>query len=229
VADEQPQHLLNSFTGALEQRLAHRVVKKGAHSQPLVRALAETGFSYEHDGRRLDVNDYLNRQRVTGLMVIKDDTVVLERCQYGRGPATRFLSASMVKSFVGARIGIAVEEGRIRALDDLAQVYVPELAGNPYGETSIRDVLQMSSGVTRPLSRSCTRRFGTMAVSGGCWPMKARWARGRSFLRRGCGNRRPRNHMHRPLSRVRILAMGITSGYFREPDRDSRSSVCAAR
>ena len=147
VADEQPQYLLNSFSGALEQRLAHRVVQKGARSRPLASAPAETVFSYEHDGRRLDVNDYLNRQRVTGLMVIKDDTVVLERYQYGRGPATRFLSASMVKSFVGALIGIAVEEGRIRSLDDLAQVYVPELAGNPYGETSIRDLLQMSSGV----------------------------------------------------------------------------------
>lgn len=147
VLDEQPQQLLNSFSGALEQRLAHRGVRKGAHSMPLARASEETGFTYEHDGRRLDVNGYLNRQRVTGLMVIKDDAVVLERYQYGRGPATRFLSASMVKSIVGLLIGIAVEEGRIRSLDDWAQVYVPALAGNPYGETPIRDLLQMSSGV----------------------------------------------------------------------------------
>lgn len=147
VADDQPQHVLNSFSGALEQRLAHRVVRKSARSAPLVRAPAETVFTYVQDGRRLEVNDYLNRQRVTGLMVIKDDAVVLERYQYGRGPATRFLSASMVKSIVGMLIGIAVEEGRIRSLDDLAQVYVPALAGSPYGETPIRDLLQMSSGV----------------------------------------------------------------------------------
>lgn len=147
VADEQPQHLLNSFTGALEQRLPHRVVRKGPRSRPLASAPAETAFAYQHDGLRLAVNDYLDRQRVTGLMVIKDDTVVLERYRYGLGPATRFLSASMVKSIVGLLIGIAVEEGRIRSLDDLAQAYVPALAGNPYGETSIRDLLQMSSGV----------------------------------------------------------------------------------
>ncbi|WP_382323909.1 serine hydrolase domain-containing protein [Hydrogenophaga sp. UC242_50] len=147
VADEQPQHLLNSFSGALEQALAHRIVRKGAHSRPLARAPEETAFVYQHDGLRLGVNDYLDRQRVTGLMVIKDDTVVLERYQYGLGPATRFLSASMVKSIVGVLIGIALEEGRIRSLDDLARVYVPALAGNPYGETSIRDLLQMSSGV----------------------------------------------------------------------------------
>lgn len=147
VADEQPQHLLNSFSGALERHLPHRVVRKGAASRPLASALAETAFAYEHEGRRLDVSDYLDRQRVTGLMVIKDGTVVLERYQYGLGPTTRFLSASMVKSIVGVLIGIAVEEGRIRSLDDLAQVYVPALAGSPYGGTSIRDLLQMSSGV----------------------------------------------------------------------------------
>lgn len=147
VADEQPQHLLDSFSGALEQALAHRAVRKGAHSRPLASAPEETRFAYEHGGRRLDVNDYLDRQRVTGLMVIKDDAVVLERYQYGLGPATRFLSASMAKSIVGLLIGIAVEEGHIRSLDDLAQVYVPELTGNPYGATSIRDLLQMSSGV----------------------------------------------------------------------------------
>lgn len=147
VADELPQHLLDSFTGALEQRLPHRLVRKGAPSTPLARAPEDTAFSYEHDGRRLGVDDYLNRQRVTGLMVIQDGTVVLERYQYGRGPATRFLSASMLKSVVGLLIGIALEEGRIRSLDDLAQAYVPALAGSPYGETPLRDLLQMSSGV----------------------------------------------------------------------------------
>lgn len=147
VADEQPQHLLASFTGALERRLPHRVVGKSERPAPLAHAPAETRFGYEHDGLRLGVDDYLSRQRVTGLMVIKDGTVVLERYQHGQGPATRFLSASMAKSVVGLLIGIALEEGRIRSLDDPAQVYAPALAGTAYGETPIRDLLQMSSGV----------------------------------------------------------------------------------
>lgn len=147
VAGDQPQHLVESFSGGLEKRLDHRIARKGSRTTPLARAGAEAMFTYEHEGRRLDVNDYLGRQRVTGLLVIKDGAVVLERYQYGRGPATRFLSASMAKSIVGLLIGIAVEEGRIRSLDDPAQVYAPALAGNPYGETSIRHLLQMSSGV----------------------------------------------------------------------------------
>ncbi|HSV52294.1 MAG TPA: serine hydrolase, partial [Burkholderiaceae bacterium] len=59
---------------------------------------------------------------------------------------TRFLSASMAKSIVGLLVGVALEEGRIGSIDDLARQYVPALDGNPYGETSIKNLLQMSSG-----------------------------------------------------------------------------------
>jgi CubicO group peptidase (beta-lactamase class C family) len=44
-------------------------------------------------------------------------------------------------------IGIAVAEGHIRSVDDEAAAYVPALAGTEYGRTSLRHLLQMSSGV----------------------------------------------------------------------------------
>jgi CubicO group peptidase (beta-lactamase class C family) len=37
--------------------------------------------------------------------------------------------------------------GRIRSVDDLAAVYVPALSGTEYGRTSLRHLLQMSSGI----------------------------------------------------------------------------------
>jgi CubicO group peptidase (beta-lactamase class C family) len=36
---------------------------------------------------------------------------------------------------------------RIDSIDDLAGKYVPELRGHPYGETALRHLLTMSSGV----------------------------------------------------------------------------------
>ena len=147
VAQDQPEHLVDSFSGGLEKRVPSRIVRKAAQAAPLPRGPAEPPFSYLHDGRRLGIDDYLARQRVTGLLVIHDGAIVLERYQYGRDAGTRFLSASMAKSIVGLLVGIAVEEGRIGSIDDLARTYVPALAGNPYGETSIRDLLQMSSGI----------------------------------------------------------------------------------
>jgi CubicO group peptidase (beta-lactamase class C family) len=147
VAGDRFEFLLDAFGGGLERRLPHRVVPKATQAAPLPRAAAEPAFSYRHEGAQRTVQDYLERQRVTGLMVVKDGTIVLERYGHGRGPDTRFLSASMAKSVVGLLVGVALEEGRIRAIDDLAQAYAPALAGTPYGETSIRDLLQMASGI----------------------------------------------------------------------------------
>jgi hypothetical protein len=42
---------------------------------------------------------------------------------------------------------VALAEGSITSLDDAAQKYVVGLAGTPYGETPIRHLLTMSSGV----------------------------------------------------------------------------------
>ena len=50
------------------------------------------------------------RQPVTGLLVLKDGRIELERYRQGRSETTRFLSASMAKSIVGLLVGIAVDE-----------------------------------------------------------------------------------------------------------------------
>jgi CubicO group peptidase (beta-lactamase class C family) len=53
----------------------------------------------------------------------------------------------MAKTVTAMLIGIAISEGRIRSVDDPASTYVPALAGTEYGRTSLRDLLEMSSGV----------------------------------------------------------------------------------
>jgi len=53
----------------------------------------------------------------------------------------------MAKTVTAMLVGIAIDEGRIRSVDDLAAAYVPALAGTEYGRTSLRHLLQMSSGV----------------------------------------------------------------------------------
>jgi CubicO group peptidase (beta-lactamase class C family) len=53
----------------------------------------------------------------------------------------------MAKTVTAMLVGIAIAEGHIRSVDDLAATHVPELAGSEYGRTSLRHLLQMSSGV----------------------------------------------------------------------------------
>jgi len=53
----------------------------------------------------------------------------------------------MAKSITSLAIGIALEEGKIKSLDDRADVYSPKLKGTLLGETTIRNLLRMASGV----------------------------------------------------------------------------------
>ena len=53
----------------------------------------------------------------------------------------------MAKSVVGLLIGIALKEGAIRSIDDLAETYVAGLKDTEYGRTPIKALLQMASGV----------------------------------------------------------------------------------
>jgi CubicO group peptidase (beta-lactamase class C family) len=79
----------------------------------------------------------------------------------------------MAKSITSIAAGLALQEGRIRSLDDNAAVYVPELANSAYGETPIRALLRMSSGVqfserydgADDLSKYVSRQFRDGTIS----------------------------------------------------------------
>jgi len=131
----------------LDEILPHNTLSRAAAplALPAAGGDAKLGYRFENQTRTLD--DFLARQRVTGLLVIKDGAILFERYQYDRKAEDRFISHSMAKSIVSLAVGMAVAEGRIASLDDLVSKYVPKLAGSPYGETAIRNVLRMSSGV----------------------------------------------------------------------------------
>ena len=92
------------------------------------------------------VQAFLDAHPNTGLLVLKGDTIVAERYQYGRTDGHRFASASVAKTVLGMLVGIAVHENKL-SLDHRADQYVPGLKGHPYGETTIRHLLTMSSGM----------------------------------------------------------------------------------
>jgi len=56
-------------------------------------------------------------------------------------------SNSMAKSITSMLVGIALQDGKIRSLDDTVEQYVPKLHSGPYGNVTIRNLLRMASGV----------------------------------------------------------------------------------
>ena len=128
--------------------VASNRVLRGSKILPLKRAPLEVPIAYKHrDDPPADVNGFLGRNRNTGLLIVREDTVLYERYQYDRKPEHRFTSMSMAKTVVAMLVGIALAEKKIHSIDDPAKKYLPKLEGHPYGETLLRDLLTMSSGM----------------------------------------------------------------------------------
>jgi CubicO group peptidase (beta-lactamase class C family) len=138
---------LIGLVSRFDEMFPARTVARGPEVRPLKRAPAEPAFRYAYQARNSGLDDYLSRNRTTGLLILKGDTILVERYQYDRKPEHRMNSYSMAKTIVGMLVGVALSEGRIQSLDDRAERYVAELKGTPYGETPIRHLLTMSSGV----------------------------------------------------------------------------------
>lgn len=113
----------------------------------LTRAPQELELNYTFQGQTHTLQDYLDRNPTTSFLIARDDTILFEHYQYGRTDQDRFYSQSVAKTITGMLIGIAINEGAIHSIDDLAQTYVPALAGTVLGQTTIRALLQMTSGI----------------------------------------------------------------------------------
>ena len=124
------------------------VARDPAFVTPLPRAAQALAISYRYRNTSHTLAEYLERQRATGLLILKNGEIVAEHYRYGRREDARFLSFSMAKSVTALLVGIAQARGHITSLDDPAEKYVPELAGSPYGATTVRQLLRMSSGLT---------------------------------------------------------------------------------
>lgn len=93
------------------------------------------------------LEQYMELNRVTGLLVLHDGRIALERYRLGNTRQTRWMSMSIAKSITSTLIGAAIRQGRIRSLGDSVTRYVPALRGSAYDGVTVRDVLMMASGV----------------------------------------------------------------------------------
>jgi len=102
---------------------------------------------FRTDGGEFDLYDYLADNRVAGLLILKDGKVVMEDHELGTTPDTRWISFSMAKSISSTLVGAALKQGLIASIDDPVTKYVPRLKGGVYDAVSVRNLLQMASGV----------------------------------------------------------------------------------
>ncbi len=90
---------------------------------------------------------YSDEQQGIGFIVLKDGAIVHESYREGLDESVRTASASMAKSVMALMFGIALDKGMIGSVDDPLERYLPEWAGDPRGAITIRQALQMASGL----------------------------------------------------------------------------------
>ncbi len=93
------------------------------------------------------VQTWVKDRSVTALVVLKDGALVHESYYLGTGPDDLRISWSVAKSVLSALMGIVVADGQIASLDDPVTTYAPALVGSAYDGATIRNVLNMASGV----------------------------------------------------------------------------------
>ncbi len=102
--------------------------------------------TYEYKGETRKIDDLLRRTDTTGFIVLKDGAIVHEQYARGNTDQTQSIAMSLSKSFVSFLIGNAVRDGLIdlnKPVDD----YSPMLAEGGYKGVTVKNVLQMSSGI----------------------------------------------------------------------------------
>jgi CubicO group peptidase (beta-lactamase class C family) len=142
-----PKIAVNTFRN-IDRLFPTRTVSHSTKPYPLPPASALLGVvNFSDGGKRYDLDDYLELNRVAGLLVLKDGRIALEKYRLGNSERTRWMSMSIAKSITSTLIGAALKDGYIAALSDPVTKYVPALRGSAYEGVSVRDVLMMSSGV----------------------------------------------------------------------------------
>jgi CubicO group peptidase (beta-lactamase class C family) len=124
-----------------------RVIKRGAWVRVLPIAEMQIDPKFTADGKAYDTASYMRDFRASGVLVLKNGKIILERYGLGRQPRDRWTSFSVAKSITSTLIGAAIKDRKINGLDDPVTAYIPELAGSAYEGVTVRQLITMTSGV----------------------------------------------------------------------------------
>ena len=142
-----PEQQVAGYRNA-EKIFPSRRIPAAESAYPLPYAKSDLGdVKIRYEGDVLTVDQYFVQKNVAGLLVIKDGKIVYERYGLGNTENSRWISFSVAKSVVSMLIGAAIQDGYIAGADESVTAYLPRLKGSTYDQSTIRDLLQMASGV----------------------------------------------------------------------------------
>ncbi|MBM3454000.1 MAG: serine hydrolase [Bacteroidetes bacterium] len=110
---------------------------------------------------------YLEDMKTRAFLVIRKDSVLYEHYWGGHSKETTSNSFSMAKTIVSLLVGIAIDEGKIKSIDEPVYHYISAFKENGRDVVTIRHLLTMSAGFdwdesgTNPLSETAEGYYGS--------------------------------------------------------------------
>ena len=131
----------------MEDAFPVKVVARGTTVRDLPKAAQEINPTWTWQGKPQTIATYMKTMNTSGLMVLQDGKIVLERYGLGRTPQERWTSFSVAKSVTSILVGAAIADGKISSLNDKVSTYLTDLKGSAYDDVSVRQLITMTSGV----------------------------------------------------------------------------------
>jgi CubicO group peptidase (beta-lactamase class C family) len=103
------------------------------------------GKTYNQSKLKADFRQYLEKYETVSFLVIKNDSVAYEEYWDGYGPDSYSNSFSVAKSITSILTGIAIDEGKIKSVDQKVSDFIPEYVSGPNSKLTIKHLLTMSA------------------------------------------------------------------------------------
>lgn len=98
------------------------------------------------DGRPITFDQALAETCADGIVVLHRGRLVFEHYAGALKPHTHHIAMSVTKSFTGTLAGMLVAEGKLDPAAPAAK-YVPEFAGSGFGDATVRQIMDMTTGL----------------------------------------------------------------------------------
>ena len=127
----------------------------------------EIDDNYNKTSLTKTISEQIEEYNPVAFLVIQDEKIKYEEYWDGYSEKSLSNSFSAAKSVVGLMIGIALDEGTIKSLDQPVGDFIPEYSQGSRNELTIRQVLTMSSGLnweekyTTPFSTTARAYYGS--------------------------------------------------------------------
>jgi CubicO group peptidase (beta-lactamase class C family) len=132
----------------IRELLPTRIIHKSDNPLSLSHELDDfSDISYRFKNNTYTIQDYINKFKVGGLIILKNGKILHEEYNFGNNQESRWISFSVTKSITSMLLGAAIKDGFIKNVEESVVTYLPHLSDSSYKDVTIKQVLHMSSGI----------------------------------------------------------------------------------